>query len=74
MGGIRVTEGIIQKVFNKYTAKHEVIPFAVSLVDVNDVIKKLQQELIAEINSYSFDTDKYFDDTIKEALIGDNQE
>lgn len=55
-----MTEGIIQRVFTDYEP-------------LSPLLKQIQGELIEEIKRYNFDTDKYFDDMIKQALIGDNE-
>lgn len=69
-----MTEGIIQKEFKtmyediQYYKEHdcEVKPEA--------VLDDLQHRIIITIKQHKFDTDKYFDDTIKEWLIGGHQE
>jgi hypothetical protein len=56
-----MTDGIIQKILRR----HE--------LTCKDALK-IEQELVQAIKDYHFDNDKYFDDTIKQQLIGDNNE
>lgn len=60
-------DGIIQKIFKDYLNQLDNIPW-----DKKD-LNELEQELIQAIKAHTFDSDAYFNDTIKEQLIGDNQ-
>jgi len=71
-----MTEGIIQKVFAKYYTNGFEVDIDDNTVNVipQSTLEDAFKELISEIKNYHFDNDKYFDDTIKQTLIGDNQE
>lgn len=68
-----MTEGIIQKILDKKRRDARNTSFSDS-VRISMLFDELEQELIKEIKEHQFDTDKYFDDTIKTQLIGDDKE
>jgi hypothetical protein len=62
-----MTEGIIQKTFNQFRAERlgRSITYSETLT--------LENRLVEEIKKYHFDDDAYFNDTIKQQLIGDTR-
>ena len=68
-----MTDGIIQKVFKKHNEIRGYNFIPVTHFGLDNLFDNLEKELIEAIKSQQFDTDKYFDDTIKEVLIGDNE-
>lgn len=60
-------DGIILPIINKYRMDYK----KYSEYDYRTILDLVHQELIEKIRQHHFDDDAYFNDSIKQVLIGD---